>query len=243
MKNISFLLFAVSISIYSFSQCTAGFTVNTSASPTISFTNTCSGAASPRYTWNFGDANTDQQANPSHVYAYSGIYTVTLTYSDTLNPGCSATFSNTVTVTNAPSAPCNPQFSFSVDSMGQVYFTDQSTYLPQQWNWNFGDGNTSTQQNPAHQYSVNGTYSVCLTIKNIMGTTCTFCDTVNSTPCWQKLNVTYTYSGNNPYSFTSNCSGASNPHYNWDFGDGNTSAQQNPSHSYKYNGIYTACLS
>jgi PKD repeat protein len=43
-----------------------------------------------------------------------------------------------------------------------VKFTDQSTGSPTQWNWNFGDGNTSTDQNPQHTYPTAGTYNVGL---------------------------------------------------------------------------------
>lgn len=53
--------------------------------------------------------------------------------------------------------------------IGLVSFTDQSTSMPQSWLWNFGDGNTSTQQNPVHQYTAPGTYTVSLTVTNNMG--------------------------------------------------------------------------
>jgi PKD repeat protein len=52
---------------------------------------------------------------------------------------------------------------------GIVSFTDLSENVPQAWLWNFGDGNTSTQQNPTHQYSVPGTYQVSLTVSNTLG--------------------------------------------------------------------------
>lgn len=50
-----------------------------------------------------------------------------------------------------------------------VSFTDVSTGGPTGWSWNFGDGNTSTQQNPTHTYSTAGTYSVSLTVSNATG--------------------------------------------------------------------------
>lgn len=52
---------------------------------------------------------------------------------------------------------------------GAIQFTDQSTGNPTSWLWNFGDGNTSTQQNPLHTYSTNGTYTVTLTVTNNIG--------------------------------------------------------------------------
>lgn len=52
---------------------------------------------------------------------------------------------------------------------GDVMFTDLSTNGPTQWNWDFGDGNTSTSQNPSHTYAANGTYTVELTATNANG--------------------------------------------------------------------------
>lgn len=53
---------------------------------------------------------------------------------------------------------------------GQVAFRDQSLYGPASWQWDFGDGNTSTQQNPVHQYMDNGVYTVMLRVSNTFGT-------------------------------------------------------------------------
>ena len=62
-------------------------------------------------------------------------------------------------------------FSASATStcIGIVNFTDQSTNTPTSWSWNFGDGTTSTQQNPSHTYATNGTYTVTLEATNAYG--------------------------------------------------------------------------
>jgi PKD repeat protein len=52
---------------------------------------------------------------------------------------------------------------------GLISFTDLSTNIPQEWLWDFGDGNTSNEQNPTHQYTEEGTYEVSLTVTNILG--------------------------------------------------------------------------
>ncbi len=52
---------------------------------------------------------------------------------------------------------------------GEIHFTDQSLMLPTSWLWNFGDGNTSTLQNPVHNYAAQGTYTVTLTATNAFG--------------------------------------------------------------------------
>jgi len=66
-----------------------------------------------------------------------------------------------------------PTVAFSASSTfsctGQVSFTDLTTNEPSSWNWNFGDGNTSTQQNPVHTYTSSGTYTVQLTATNAVG--------------------------------------------------------------------------
>lgn len=56
---------------------------------------------------------------------------------------------------------------------GVVNFEDTSTDIPQQWAWDFGDGTTSTTQNPSHTYTANGTYTVSLTVTNTLGSNTT----------------------------------------------------------------------
>jgi len=53
--------------------------------------------------------------------------------------------------------------------VGSISFTDQSTNTPTSWLWTFGDGATSTAQNPTHEYTANGTYSVTLQATNAIG--------------------------------------------------------------------------
>ncbi len=70
-----------------------------------------------------------------------------------------------------PTAP--PTANFTADNpstcTGLVNFTDLSTNGPTSWSWDFGDGNTSNLQNPTHQYTANGTYTVTLTATNANG--------------------------------------------------------------------------
>ena len=59
---------------------------------------------------------------------------------------------------------------FTSTCSGDIHFTDLTTNSPQSWLWNFGDGFTSTLQNPSHNYAANGTYTVTLTVTNAIGT-------------------------------------------------------------------------
>ncbi|MCB9266147.1 MAG: PKD domain-containing protein [Lewinellaceae bacterium] len=60
-------------------------------------------------------------------------------------------------------------FSYELQGNGQVQFTDESQFGPIGWLWNFGDGTTSLEQNPAHTYSASGMFEVCLTVANGAG--------------------------------------------------------------------------
>ncbi len=60
-------------------------------------------------------------------------------------------------------------FTFNVGEEGEVQFTDASTNMPASWMWDFGDGNSSTEQNPTHTYMASGNYTVCLTATNSGG--------------------------------------------------------------------------
>jgi gliding motility-associated-like protein len=122
------------------------------------------------YLWNFGDGNTSTQANPLHNYTGAGPFTVTLTA--TSNNGCMDDSVRLVnTIFNRPTA------NFTVDSLescmgGTSNFTDGSTAQGStvtQWFWSFGDGNTSTAQNPNHTYAAPGTYTVQLYINSAAG--------------------------------------------------------------------------
>jgi gliding motility-associated-like protein len=94
--------------------------------------------------------------------------TSTTTYSVTITDGCGQTWNGSVTITVNPSPAANfvcPQYI----SAGQlVNFTDGSTGAVT-WLWNFGDGNTSTQQNPSHSYASAGNYTITLIVTNSFG--------------------------------------------------------------------------
>lgn len=66
---------------------------------------------------------------------------------------------------NAPIA----SFSFEDQGEGTVAFLDQSGNEPVSWQWTFGDGASSSEQNPTHTYAISGNYQVCLTVGNSVG--------------------------------------------------------------------------
>ncbi|MEZ4775620.1 MAG: PKD domain-containing protein [Bacteroidia bacterium] len=210
--------------------------ISTSAFPIIS------------WWWNFGDGNTATGPNPSHTYASDGLYTVQLVVLDA--NGCSDTLTrpNYIRLTH-PQA--NFTFSPGTGCPGLVVnFTDVSiadTTL-NQWLWNFGDGTTSTLPNPQHVYNSPGTYSVSLTVTNVLNCTDTEVKTniiVVRTPPLAGFMPADT-AACMPFSLqffnTSVPSGAAITNYNWDFANGNTSTTPNPSQNFSMSGNYDVRL-
>lgn len=218
------------------------------ANATLQFTNTStiSSGSISGYQWNFGDGSgTSTLTNPSYVYTTPGTYTVTLIA--TSNEGCTDTISHQVTINPLPTANF---LSISAAGCGPltVQFTDSSFIASGSvvaWFWDFGDGSSSTLQNPSHTYAASGTYSVSLTVTSNLGCQNT---TVQS-------NIVTVYPGptaeftpdpaqqsilNPVFDFINQSTGALT--YSWTFGDGGTSINFEPTHTYADTGNYMVTL-
>lgn len=214
----------------------------------VQFTDQSTGSPTSWH-WDLGNGSTATVQNPTTTYTTPGTYTITLIATNASGSN-TTTKTNYITVFDAP----NAKFT-STDTSGctphTVTFTDQST-APSgaitQWEWNFGDGGTSTQQNPTHTYSLSGTFNVLLKVTSSSGCVQTVfkqqyirvgagadADFIANVPnnCQVPVNVTFTN--------TSQTNGAIT--YLWEFGDGTTSTAANPSHSYSAIGTYTVKLS
>lgn len=207
--------------------------------------------------WNFGDGATSSDESPVHVYKTAGSYTVTLTATN--NAG-----SNTKIANNYINAGLGPIVAFSANPLsGQtgsfIKFTDQSTNTPTSWLWEFGDGMTSADQNPYHQYNRAGTFTVTLTAVNdyswgraiktgyitIAGPA--VAATPAPTPAANLKPVAdFTVDqrvGTTPFIVKFKDLSQNNPvTWAWEFGDGGTSTDQNPVHVYKNEGVYNVSL-
>ncbi len=212
---------------------TANFTFASATIPVNSvanFTDTSTGDPT-EWSWDFGDGSSSTAQNPPHSFSAPGEYTVTLTAS---NAGGSDTVSKTIVVVDPPIA----SFTSSADEL-EVTFDDTSVNSPTAWSWDFGDGTSSTQQNPVKTYASPGQYTVTLTATNEGGTSAPF--TANVLVLRRPtadFNVT---TGALTAQFTDASTGAPTA-WSWDFGDGTTSTVQNPTHTYASAGTYTVEL-
>lgn len=214
----------------------------------LNFTNQSSQVATI-FAWEFGDGNTSTQENPSHTYNTSGQYNVTLMISTT--DGCGDT------ITQQVSAYDQPVANFEVDPTcleTNSNFTDLSTINNIDgdqitgWAWVFGDGNTSNQQNPTNMYGAENNYNVTLLVTSNYGCV----DSITqSTTVWPLPEVDFsptdvcleTPTQFNDQTFISNATSNNTiVGWNWNFGDGGTSSDQNPTYTYSAAGTYQATL-
>ncbi|MCX6833871.1 MAG: PKD domain-containing protein [candidate division Zixibacteria bacterium] len=205
----------------------------------VSFTDLSTEADS--WQWNFGDGTGSSSQNPDHTYAQPGSYTVTLTVTNDCGSD-DAVKEAFIVVHGGPMA----DFSFEYATQGctsqEVRFSDHSTGATS-WNWDFGDGASSTDQHPTHTYTSGGTFLVTLTVNNACGDASTSREvvvvfgpppvadfTAEETEVCEGEAVHFTNQSRNAY------------FWSWDFGDGQTSNDRDPSHGYSVAGSYTITL-
>ncbi|MDQ1251876.1 MAG: hypothetical protein QG646_987, partial [Euryarchaeota archaeon] len=121
-----------------------------------------------------------------------------------------------------------------------VQFNDTSKYATG-WSWTFGDGGTSTEQNPVHNYSKAGTYNVTLKASNENGSSSST-TTILAKQLPEASFRTNISLGNAPLSVQFNDTSKYATNWNWVFGNGDTSTEQNPVYTYLQAGNYTVTL-
>ncbi len=167
--------------------------------------------------------------------------------------GANNNFSSTLQMCAPSAANCAANFGANqvLGTTSYNFFDLSTSGIPSasvnSWSWDFGDGGTSTQQNPTHAYNALGGYRVCLTITTTAGCTASFCDSIGfggggPGPCSAFFGVSNP-SGCNFTFYDSSWAAAGIVTQWWDFGDGNTGIGSNPSHTYAANGTYTVCMS
>jgi PKD repeat protein len=216
----------------------------------VCFSGQAQGGVGPyTYTWDFGDGSpTVDLQSPCHTYDTAGIYTVSLTATDSLSSTDTDThlqivITQPLSVTTSVSrtsgyAPFTAYFTSSIAGGTGPY-----TYL-----WDFGDGSTSALGSPSHVYDNPGYYTVKLTVTDSCVPSASASDDhinlgIYPIQVTADVNQPCGYAPLNDI-FTGTATGGVPPYtYSWDFGDGTSGSDlQNPSHSYLAVGNYTAVL-
>ncbi|MCP3885032.1 MAG: PKD domain-containing protein [Propionibacteriaceae bacterium] len=205
------------------------------------------------YAWDFGDGNTDTGMTVNHSYAAEGSYTVTLVVTD--NDGNTGNSSQTVSVGDSnqgPGAsfvysPSGAQVNESINFNASASSDPDGTIVS--YDWDFGDNSTGTGMTTSHSYTSPGTYTVVLTVTDDDGKTGTTNQGVtvgdneaptaafSTSPTSPVVNETIYFNGG-----LSTDADGSIVSYAWDFGDNNTDAGVNVTHSYATAGSYTVYL-
>ncbi|MFQ3647212.1 MAG: PKD domain-containing protein [Anaerolinea sp.] len=212
---------------------------------TVRFTNQSQGQITS-FLWFFGDGSTSTQQNPVHTYTRAGIYTITL---QVTGPGGTSNVSRQITVTgiNPPVA------SFTADRVSgpaplTVQFTNRSTGNITAYNWDFGDGSTSTLISPSHTFATVGTYNVILQVTGQGGVSTVVRQITVSNPEIPAPTASFEAepsTGQTPLSVTfRNTTQGQVTQYLWDFnGDGITdSIDTSPTHVFDTAGTFTVSL-
>ena len=189
------------------------------------------------WTWDLGDGTIVSAQNVTHTYLAAGPYTVKLTVENDSDCG-NDSISHEIVIGSPPVANFTPQ-NGCVNV--PLQFTDLSTGNPDQWLWDFGDGTpNSTSQNTEHAYTTAGTFTVILTVTNTTNENECRINSVSHTVVIGVAPVANFYQ-NNPQIcnettvlFIDQSTGYPDE-WLWDFGDGNTSTEQNPPQHTYYN--------
>ncbi|RYY63627.1 MAG: PKD domain-containing protein, partial [Chitinophagaceae bacterium] len=249
-------LYGVSLKVTNSAGCSKTLTrpqyVRVSGKPQAAFTNsnasrctvphsvqfTATGGASSQYAWDFGDGTTASGAAPSHTYTTAGSYTVSLIATNA--SGCRDTIRKTALVQVGASAAFQAPDTICVHST--VAFINQSNPVAPVSAWTFGDGSASGEVFPIKTFDVPGTYTVEL--RNVYAD-CR--DSIRHTivvkPGPEALFTTVdTFSCTAPYAVRFSNSSTDALTYRWDFGDGSTSTEASPVHTYASTGTFTVRL-
>ena len=213
---------------------------------TVQFSDKSTGGPT-MWAWDFGDGTSDMVANPVHTYKEAGLYTVSLTASNTAGSD-KKTEQDYISVTGdiPPPVAMFEAKPLSGDAPLNVQFTDLSIGPPISYAWDFGDGSTSCEPNPVHKYESRGSFTVKLTVKNSGGSNTMKRDNyINVGPSG---GITADFSGT-PTSGTApltvqftDMSTGKPTMWAWDFGDGTSDMVANPIHVYSKPGQYTVKL-
>jgi PKD repeat protein len=212
----------------------ASFEVNV-ADQTVNFLN--ESIDGDTYLWHFGDGDTSVLEFPTHLYMFAGNYLATLFAT---NDCGTDTFSLDINVGGLPGAGIDFTTS-EVCLPEEVQFFNASSGTPTAFQWIFEGGtpSSSTDENPLITYTNPGFYDVTLIVENAIGTDTLYLPHLITVVAQPLAMFSYSPIG---LSIEFNNESSHAEDYSWDFGDGNTSTQSNPIHTYSVSGIYDVTL-
>jgi len=219
--------------------CTAAFDYSIdNLTNTVSFEN-LSSDGNTNVHWDFGDGNFSNEMNPIHQYADSDSYLVCL---DIFSDTCQDVVCHLVDLNGSNSDNCEAAFNyFTSDDDLEFQFQNTSTGILDSVYWDFGDGSFSRDTNPTHHYETEGQYMVCL---SILTPNCsdTFCQELDA--YLSDCSATFSYEvGASPDSYQFFNESIGNVDFLfWDFGDGESSTEENPIHQFASSGDYDVQL-
>lgn len=227
---------------------TVSFTTDTTSScgsKTVTFNNTtvAGSTGAVTYLWDFGDGDSSSAVNPTHIYTYSGNFTVSLIATN--SDGCTDILTKTsyIKVAAKPVADYVADKTSGCGTPLQVTFTDKSTDAVSR-SWSFGDGGTATSASPSHTYNASGSYTVRLIVTAANGCK----DTLNQSSLISIGQVVANFTTNTPLCagkavvFTNTTTPGTGAGRTWTFGTGASSTVVNPTYTYASAGTYTVTL-
>ena len=250
-KNRAFCLLLFTLfSFSSHAQLTANFSANPvqGCSPLLVNFKDLSSGNPTKWKWDLGNGTISYLQNPSVTYFNASHYTIKLVVSN-------ATETDSIVKIRYIDVALKPTVKFTASATSgcfplPVQFTDQSIGVSDSvvsWQWDFGDGYSSTKKNPLHIYRTSGNFNATLRVFNAMG-----CMNTLSKPQYIKINsgVKANFTNTLPttcttpatISFQNTSIGVGTLTYKWLFGDGSSSALANPTHLYTTPGNFTVKL-
>lgn len=208
---------------------------------TVSLTNNSQAGSSAIYTWDMDDGNEIEGQNPdSYSYETWGEFEIELIVT---NGSCSDTAWQTIEITPPP-----PTVFFEMDTTGcgllTLFFESEAEYATS-YHWDFGDGGQASVSNPVYTYYQPGVFDVTLTVTGYNNEEVSYTVTQAVTIYPNALaaftiSPTEVYIPDQPIYALNLTQGATS--YLWDFGDGETSEEENPIHYYQEAGVYDISL-
>ncbi|MFB6306458.1 MAG: PKD domain-containing protein [Flavobacteriales bacterium] len=241
-RIIFFALLVICSTNNLFAQLSADFSEDTTAgcSPVvIEFEDESTGSPTS-WDWDFGNGNTSTNQNPKAAYSNPGVYTVKLIVEDNNGNKDTIVKQDLITVYENPKAGFTSDTTEGCEPV-TINYSDESLKgdgTINDWKWDFGDGIQSSSQNPSHEYTGPGDYTVSLVVKDDNNCQAVETKTKYIHVIENDLSIDFTASTRvlcNPgdtVDFINQSSGSDSLMYEWELGDGNTSTEINPSNIY-----------